>query len=204
MSEKISISQGNDKLGSIPSISLPPITTCVANAPCGKTCYALRMCKRRKRVAAAWQRNWRILNNDMCDYWNQLDMYFAIERPRFFRFHVGGDIPNELYLAMMYLTASRNPRTKFLTFTKRYDMINLWRTAPPKNLNIVLSAWNGMEIPPKMLRSFPIAWYRDPKAPDPRIPSDAVECGGNCHECGKRCWFLGRHGRRKDVVFNKH
>lgn len=33
---KLSISAGNDKMGRIPSVSLPPIETCKAGVPCAK------------------------------------------------------------------------------------------------------------------------------------------------------------------------
>jgi len=51
------------------------------------------------------------------------------KQPKFFRWHVAGDIPDAMYLAMMYRVACRFKRTKFLAFTKRYNLI---RELPPE------------------------------------------------------------------------
>ena len=42
---KVSISKGNSKMGAIPSVSLPPITTCAAGCTCAKKCYAAKLCR---------------------------------------------------------------------------------------------------------------------------------------------------------------
>jgi hypothetical protein len=70
----------------------------------------------------------------------------------------------------------------------------------PENLTVVLSAWPGVKIAKGILRGFPVAWMRDPKNPDPRIPADARECDGGCDKC-LLCWGL-KPG--ESVFFNKH
>ena len=39
---QVSISKGNNKMGAIPSVSLPPITTCKHCESCAKDCYAAK------------------------------------------------------------------------------------------------------------------------------------------------------------------
>ena len=114
--------------------------------------------------------------------------------------HAAEDGPGNL--ARMVAVAQACPKTRFLCFTKQYATVVVHRRlckpwAP--NLNIVVSAWPGLPIPVE-LRSFPTAWMRDRKNPDPRIPADAVECDGGCDTCGL-CWML-EPGR--SVVFDKH
>ena len=54
---KVSISKGNSKMGSIPSVSLPPCTTCNPNAPCFKKCYAVKIQRLYKTVKTAYENN---------------------------------------------------------------------------------------------------------------------------------------------------
>ena len=83
---KVSISNGNAKMGAIPSVSLPPCTTCNPNAPCFKKCYAVKLARRYKTVANAYERNLDILKTDSSAYWLQVKS--AAMTTRFFRFHV--------------------------------------------------------------------------------------------------------------------
>lgn len=65
----VSISRGNSKMGSVPSVSLPPVKTCSPEAVkhCGKKCYVKRyVLRRQKTVGAAYERNLYILQNDPC------------------------------------------------------------------------------------------------------------------------------------------
>ena len=57
MTYKLSVSNGNMKMGAIPSISLPSIKSCRSDAPCASKCYACRMEKRYKNVRNAYQNN---------------------------------------------------------------------------------------------------------------------------------------------------
>ena len=51
------ISLSNSKLGSIPSINLPPIVTCRPDAPCKSTCYACNGRFRFKNVKQTLESN---------------------------------------------------------------------------------------------------------------------------------------------------
>ena len=123
---------------------------------------------------------------------------------RFFRFHVSGDIPDDEYLSNMVRVAERNPHCKILCFTKKYDIVNKYLSSGrtfPDNLQIVLSAWVGMEMnnPYDLPEAHVI--YRDGST---TAREDAIQCGGNCSECATTdggCWTLQRG---QQVVFKEH
>lgn len=199
----ISISQGNSKLGQIPSVSLPAVKTCRTCA-CSKICYAKKLERLRPTVRKAYQRNLDALIESPDVYWREVEA--AIMMSRFFRFHVSGDIPYYDYLVKMMEIAGRNPHCQILCFTKRYEFVNHFvDSCPgkevPSNLHIIFSDWPGTEMPNP--HHFPVAYvrFRDGFT---QAPSDAQECGGNCTECACTdggCWNLKRG---ESVVFNEH
>ena len=117
-----------------------------------------------------------------------------------FRFHVGGDIIDNMYFDYMVAIARDFPATKFLAFTKKYEIVNDYISngdTIPDNMSIVFSSWIGLEmINP---HSFPVAWYQD--GTETRIPESAIECFGTCDSCGI-CWNLKYLG--VDVLFYDH
>ena len=191
----VTISDGNSKMGIVPSISLPPIVTCNKEAPCTKGgCYALNGAFQYPSVQGAYAKNLNTFKSSPKDYFNAIDQWLHIRKPSIFRFHVSGDIPNKRYLTEMMKIAAYNPEIKFLAFTKKYALLK--GISVPKNLSIVASAWTGFDMPD---HGYPIAWLKD--GIETRIPKDAIECHGNCETCGM-CWSLKKLG--KDVFFNKH
>lgn len=184
---KVSISNGNSKMGAIPSVSLPPCTTCNPDAPCFKKCYAVKLARRYKTVANAYERNLDILKTDSSAYWLQVKS--AAMTTRFFRFHVSGDIPNIEYFRNMVQLANELPHTNFLAFTKQYDIVNLFLVnggAIPSNLKIIFSNWGEWKC------------YNPFSLPTCEVilkgaaPLDNWKiCGGNCTDCACRgvgCW----------------
>lgn len=186
---KLSISKGNQKMGAIPSVSLPPIVTCPAGCPCAKKCYAAKLCKLRPSVRAAYERNLKALQDNPESYWRQV--LNAVALSRYFRFHVSGDIPTPAYFAEMVATAKRCPGTDILAFTKRYSVVNDYIAANgplPENLHIIFSEWG--EHRPENPHNLPTAAVIF-KGQEPR--PDWKVCGGNCAECACRgvgCWEL--------------
>ena len=199
------ISRGITKLGAnIPSVNLPPGTTCRPDAPCYRLCYA-----RRGRFSFShnkdlvqknlqlWQENPELYERDVeCAAWMS----------RFFRFHSSGDIPDENYLRMMVLVALRCPRTSFLCFTKKYELVNAYiaengARAIPKNLRIVFSAW--ADFVPENPYNLPMAYIKL-NTQDCAIPETARPCEGYCGECvlsGHSCWDLEPG---ESVYFKQH
>ncbi|RLC81747.1 MAG: hypothetical protein DRI61_03460 [Chloroflexi bacterium] len=147
------------------------------------------------QTKAAWNHNTKACNKTPYQYFESIQNYLLKKKPKFFRWHVSGDSPDERYFEHLRYVALMTPDTEHLIFTKRYkfNYRNL-----PSNLHVVFSMWNKYGNTRKKM---PRAWMRDPKNPDPRIPNDAIECPGNCESCGM-CWSLDKIG--KDVVFNKH
>ena len=184
----ISISPGNRKMGLVPSISLPPLKTCKPNPPCEKDCYALRMTHRLAIIKRAWERNLLILRSDPSSYWRQLEAFIGLNYPAYFRFHVGGDIPNITYLEYMEYLASDFPRTRFLVFSSQ-PFIHPSRI---HNLVIMKSVWT--DDLPSIDPRFPCYYvYKDkPFKPIGRI----IECPGRCPVCNYSCW----HSLTGDIV----
>lgn len=187
--KKISISNGNAKMGAIPSVSLPPVKTCAAGCTCARKCYAAKLCRIYPSVKNAYDRNLDILTTDAGAYWQQVRATAIVAR--FFRYHVSGDIPNAEYFAQMIETANAAPGTMFLAFTKQYKIVNDYINnggAIPHNLKIIFSLWDGMTTPnPHGLPTAAVIFKGSEPAPDWKI------CGGNCSACavsGAGCWNL--------------
>lgn len=187
--QKISISQGNSKMGGIPSVSLPACITCNPDAPCFNECYARRIERRYKQSRAAYVHNLQVLNDDPAAYW--LQVRAAAMVTRFFRYHVSGDIPNAEYLINMIKTAEALPGTMFLAFTKQYQIVNDYINGGgiiPDNLKIILSNWGAWKC--ENPHDLPVCEiiFKD------TAPADSWKiCGGNCTECACRgvgCWEL--------------
>lgn len=196
---RISVSPGNQKMGFIPSVSLPPVVTCANGCTCAKKCYAAKLCRIRKNVREAYQRNLDILIQDPAAYWLQVKAAAMVTK--YFRFHVSGDIVNAEYFANMIKTAEELPGTAFLAFTKQYTIVNQYLNGAklPENLKIIFSAWPGM--PMENPHNLPVAnvIFKG------QTPADNWKiCGGNCAECACRgvgCWEL-RPGEQ--IAFYEH
>lgn len=199
---KISISTGNSKMGAIPSVSLPPITTCPKGAPCAKKCYAKRLYCRYPSVKTAYDNNLAIYNTDPNEYFAQIDT--ALKMTRFFRFHVSGDIPSADYFAKMVELAEHNPHCEILAFTKQYRIVNDYMSnliLPylPPNLHIIFSEWGNMTPPNPYKLPTAAVIFKDTE------PLDTWKiCGGNCTECACRgvgCWELKKG---ETIAFYEH
>jgi DNA repair photolyase len=197
---KVTISKGNRKMGEIKSVSLPPIVTCAKNCTCAKKCYAAKMCRIYKNVKESYNRNLDAFNNNPAEYWKQVED--AICTSRFFRFHVSGDIPTYDYFIQMVDVVKNNPHCDVLVFTKRFAFVNNAidnGVEIPKNLHILFSEWNGMEMEnPHNLPVAHVIFKGDKPENNWNI------CTGNCLECAKcnkNCWALksGEH-----VAFHEH
>lgn len=200
ITNKLSISPGNAKMGAIPSVSLPPVITCPKNAPCAKKCYAAKLCRIYPTVKRAYQNNLNILNNNDMEYWHQL--WQAAKTTKYFRYHVSGDIVDSTYFNWMCVTAEMIPGTMFLAFTKQYNIVNNYIDIfgkIPKNLKIIFSEWDGIDIPnPHNLPTAAVIFRGQEPKPNYKI------CGGNCANCacqGVGCWEL-KNG--ETIAFYEH
>lgn len=196
------ISRGNSKLGpQIPSVNLPAGSTCRPDAPCRTKCYALKGRFRFRNVRSAAEDNLALWNSapDIFESGILTSAYAS----RFFRWHSSGDIPDAAYLDMMFRIAEKLPDTRFLCFTKRYELVNeKLNTVPrPTNLIIVLSSW-GSFIPDNP-HNLPVAYVRFRNA-ESNIPPEAHHCPKYCGDCtltGNSCWDLNPG---ESVYFDEH
>ena len=199
---KVSISNGNIKMGSIPSVSLPSIVTC-RECACQKKCYAHKLERLRPSVMNAYRNNLEILETEPDTYWREVEA--AIMMSRFFRFHVSGDIPYAEYFVRMVNIAERNPHCQILCFTKKFEIVNQYLAMTgeelPENLHIIFSGWVGLKmVNPCSLPEAHVK-YKDGTT---TAGEDALECPGNCTDCAMTdcgCWVLKRG---EQVVFHEH
>ncbi len=198
----VKISNGNAKMGAIPSVSLPAGVTCRSDCECSKKCYAKRLERMRPSVRQAYKHNYDLLNSAPNTYWREVEA--SIMMSRFFRFHVSGDIPDATYFEHMVDIARTNTHCEILCFTKKYDIVNSHINIIgklPKNLHIIFSGWHDIEmVNPYNLPEAHVR-YRDGST---TAREDAKLCGGNCTECAITdggCW-TAKHGEQ--VVFNEH
>ena len=198
----VKISNGNAKMGAIPSVSLPAGVTCRSDCECSKKCYAKRLERMRPSVRQAYKHNYDLLNSDPNTYWREVEA--SIMMSRFCRFHVSGDIPDATYFEHMVDIARTNTHCEILCFTKKYDIVNSHINIIgklPKNLHIIFSGWHDIEmVNPYNLPEAHVR-YRDGST---TAREDAKLCGGNCTECAITdggCW-TAKHGEQ--VVFNEH
>ena len=187
------ISTGNRKVP-YPNVSLIPIIDCANCAVCKRDCYAVRAYRLRATARNAWGRNSELAHRQPTEYWGMIAKYIQRHAPRFFRYHVAGDILHQRYLDNMMELAHRHHNTRFMAYTKQFS---LNYSGLPGNLCISFSRWPGdREIDNGGL---PQVWMQD--GTDDRVPDDAIKCSGYCGDC-RICWYLNDIGR--DVYIPKH
>lgn len=198
---KLSVSKGNMKLGSIWNLNLPPCQMCQ-----GRPCYNEGCCYNKKAwdlypsVRTSWSRNWNYYKQFPNKFFKTISQKIKASKnpPKHFRWHAAGDIPDQKYFVGMKRIAREFPEIKFLVYTKNYNLI--FRDIP-KNLQVVISAWPGVELK-KSLRRFPVAWMLDGRETrHTNRKRKTVSCPGSCEKC-KSCWNLSKVN--KDVIFKKH
>ena len=179
---KVSISEGNDKIGHVPNVSIPPVLSCPHCAECMWWCYDIRDCFRwgydfTSGPAAARAKNWVIFRTSPKRYFEDIARYLAEIHPSHFRWHVGGDTPNEVYRDGMLWIGEKFPETFFWSYTKEYE---LWNPVDlPKNFVMMYSEWRGLEMDnPHNRPTFKVRF----KGED--IPQGCTwKCPGNCDIC---------------------
>lgn len=203
---KVTISLTNAKLGgAIPCINLPVDTSCRKDAPCQKGCYAKKYNWTYPKVKISLANNFQAFKEDSESFFNQIidflnngDLIF-----KYFRWHSSGDIVDYRYLKGMVKVAESCPATKFLCFTKKFQLVNSYLALGhkiPSNLKIVFSGWdkefkvdNPYNLPTTIVK------FRN-EAKNGQIQANAIECTSDCSKC-KSCWGL-ENGEQ--VFFHQH
>lgn len=155
------ISQGNRKTGAIPSVSLIPVADCINCKSCAGSCYDLRNDCIYNGVRDSRAKNSAIWRRDPERYFNEISAFCRLSWPRFFRWHIGGDIQTVSYLAGMVRVAVENPTVNFLAYTKSNRIVNSFIKNGgqiPENLTIIFSNWFGaiLENPYNFATSNPL------------------------------------------------
>ena len=159
------------------------------------------MARLHKNVGEAWQNNleeWK-RNKDAVKY---AILSNAITSG-YFRYFVGGDIPDTDFFKCMVEIAKTAQNCQFLAFTKKYYIVNdylLDGGEIPKNLHIIFSGW-GDELRPVNPFNLPES---DVIFKNQEEPKKAKICGGNCVDCickGVACWAL-KQGEK--IYFYEH
>jgi hypothetical protein len=193
--EKLHISPCNDKMGAVPSFSVTAGITCPKDAPCRKFCYAKAMEDFRDTIKKSYRNNMeRFQRADKQLLAEKFSAFIKKHQLKFFRWNVSGDFRIDGYFEFACQVAENCPNTKFLAFTKCFELAFCDR---PKNFTLILSAWNDYQPTEKQAERCGIAYYCDGSRP---MPEHAKVCSGKCDECF-RCFNL-RPGEA--VIFEKH
>ena len=175
-------------------MSLIPVMDCGNCAICAKSCYDLRNDFIYKEVINTRAINSAIYHEDPERYFKEIDGYLDYRFHRAFRFHIGGDIQDKWYLDKMCEIARKHKDTKFLAFTKMFDVCNEYLdegNVIPENMHILFSGWLGLKMDNR--HGFPEAHPIFESGTS--APEGALLCTGNCTECLKEdrlCWSIGK------------
>lgn len=196
------ITWSNIKLGGrIPQLNMPYGITCRKDAPCFKDCYCTRGNMALPNVRGSHKNKLQMYLDDPNAFFRQIDIELSWSNPKYFRYHSSGDIVDIKYLNLMCWLARRHKETRFLCFTKKFEMVNTYFDGhrKPDNLVIVLSNWGNWRVVNP--HNFPESFV-DFGRGDEEIPRFAYNCPGRCEECeGQHCWHLQKG---QSVCFKKH
>jgi hypothetical protein len=208
-SGEISISNHNSKTGSCCNNLAFPTCTCREDAPCKASgCYCMKGTQAMCKVVAAYLRNLQIYNNDSDDFWEQVRFKIKHNPLPLFRWFDAGDILDYEFFCGMVELANEFPNIRFMSFTKKYDIVNEWLATYgdlPNNLNIIFSAWHiGWKVNNPF--DMPVAYvdFKD-QTLNPQFPKGITGCPNQsdktitCSMCQK-CW----NKKIKSVVFKQH
>ena len=196
------ITWDNIKLGGkIPQLNMAYLVTCRKDAPCFKDCYCTHGNMAYPNVRDSHKKKYELYKADPEGFFKKLDEELSWNTPKYFRWHSAGDIVDIKYLDLMCWLARRHKETRFLCFTKKFEMVNTYLDGhrKPENLILVLSNWDTWRVvnPHNLPESF-VDFGRGTEG----IPRFAYACSGKCEQCeGQHCW----HMKKGDsVCFNKH
>lgn len=209
-SNEVHLSTSNRKTGGCCNDLAFPTCTCREDAPCknGGGCYCLKGTQQMSNVLAAYTRNLRLYNTDPQDFWEQVVFKVKHNPLPLFRFFDAGDIPSYDFFCGMIELVNQFPDIKFMSFTKKYDIVNTWIAENgdlPENLNIIFSAWHiGWKVENPF--SLPVAYvdFKD-KSLNPEFPKGITSCPNQkdktitCSSC-RKCW----NSKIKAVKFIQH
>ena len=187
---KVSISTGNGKIGRVLNVSIAPIISCGNCKGCKYFCYDVKAVLLRLNVLKARARNYVFAMKYRDAYFEAIRKKLMRRRlNKYFRWHVGGEMPDYAYFCETVKIAREFPEFKFWTYTKVYGYVNRYvrengRDAIPENYKIMFSKWDGMPIYNPY--NFPVfACKLKDGNKDPMEWDAMYKCPGNCDTCKK-------------------
>lgn len=199
------ITLSNKKLGGfIPQLNMPVGLTCDYGVPCSKSCYAKRGNYKYPGVKQGIQENYDDYKKDPNDFFKRLENYLNngdIIYKRF-RYFATGDIPDTQFLKNMCELAKKCKNTKFLCYTKKHLLVNIFLSyyEKPKNLVIIFSGWDK-DFKVNNPHNLPMSFidFKNKKLNNP-LAENGYKCQGSCAKC-RRCW----DAKNGDIItFKKH
>ena len=140
MENFVTVSNTNSKLGAqIYSINLPVGITCRPDAPCFKDCYARRGHWMYSNVRASLNKNYEHYKENPKLCFESVATQTAL--CKFVRWFSSGDIVDDAFFEGMCKVARKNRTTKYLCFTKKYEIVLLIRKQ-----EIYLENWQNQII----------------------------------------------------------
>lgn len=144
----IHIPRPNTKTGTIPVWNILPMVTCSREAcdSCGKEgCYAVKNALahgynlKTNTCLKSWAENTVYAIKYASELETYLDAWLTKNRPSFFRIHGSGDFMTVAYAEMWYRIAEKHSGTRFLAFTKQWDIVRKVHFYELDNFSLVLS-----------------------------------------------------------------
>jgi hypothetical protein len=142
-----------------------------------KSCYAANMEKAYKGLRVNIQANGDMLSSRILD---------THELPRInelvFRFHSTGELMNEVHMVNFINIALDNPRTRFVLWTKRKDIVNktLAKRSLPDNFKLIFSNAKvdskDIKLPKHFTKIFSVYSKKNPV-------EAKINCHSKCQDC---------------------
>lgn len=202
------ISNGNMKVGMVPSFSIHTIVCDLIKGPelqgCKRHCYAKNLERRLKNTRLRWAQNFQdsMQENFIETICVELRLHPIVQALKVFRLHVGGDFYDQQYLNDWFAIAEKNPDIVFYTYTKSID---LDFSKKPRNFVINISddrllwkdRWEQFDGVTRI-------------ADKTYIPLEGeILCANQCNDCVKcdrckMCWNSVLVKQKKQIRFRKH
>ena len=194
------VTNSNAKLGTISAINVPAIITCREDAPCTSICYACHGNFNYPSVKKCYENNLKSFMENQTQ--TEKDIIKQLTKTKYVRVHASGDFVNMAYLKMIVNIAKTLPMVKFMTYTKKYELVNTYIASGnkiPKNLKIIFSIWENfpMDNPYNMPTAFT---ELKTGSSDNRKLEKTISCLNDCDACYK-CWNI-KNGQQ--VLFHQH
>jgi hypothetical protein len=148
----VSFGEGNEKLGSIFTFSLPSQITCPGSSQwCRKKCYGKRYERLRFKCRNAYERNFALSKTP--EKFSRLMIGVIPRILSSFRIHVSGDFYCQEYIESWIKICSTFPTINFWAYTRSWNVISLIGSLKKlrnlSNVQLFASTDPTMPLPPK-------------------------------------------------------